>query len=158
VLVSKGKYKKLYLNTIKILMLKGLKGIDPLVATVLLIAVTMTLAGIIAFWGSSFVRSNLPSENQTQNLQSCVGGNLKLVSQSYNSSTQTFSILILNNGQEKLFLTNITFIYEDGIDSKELGAEISPAQPFFKTLSNVREGFKSFLISTNCPNVYIQYP
>ena len=45
------------------------KGISPLVATVLLIAVTMTLAGIIAFWGSSFVRTSLPTENQTQTLQ-----------------------------------------------------------------------------------------
>jgi len=139
-------------------MLKGLKGIDPLVATVLLIAVTMTLAGIIAFWGSSFVRSSLPSENQTQTIQVCTGGSIKLISSNYNSTTNTLSITIYNDGSQKLLLTNITFIYPDRAESKEINAEISPAQVFVKSIDNVANNFNSFMISTNCPNIYIKYP
>jgi len=139
-------------------MLKGLKGIDPLVATVLLIAVTMTLAGIIAFWGSSFVRSSLPSENQTQTIQVCTGGSIKLISSNYNSTTNTLSITIYNDGSQKLLLTNITFIYPDRAESKEINSEISPSQVFVKSIDNVASNFNSFMISTNCPNIYIKYP
>ena len=36
-------------------MVKG-KAVSPLVAAVLLIAVTMTIAGMLAYWASGFVR------------------------------------------------------------------------------------------------------
>jgi len=134
------------------------KGISPLVATVLLIAITMTLAGIVAFWGSSFVRTSLPTENQTQTLQACTGGSIKLISSSYNSTSNFFSMTIYNDGTQKLTLTNITFIYADKADAKEINAEISPAQVFVKAIDNVTNGYNSFMISTNCPNVYIKYP
>jgi flagellin-like protein len=134
------------------------KAISPLVATVLLIAITMTLAGIVAFWGSSFVRTSLPTENQTQTLQACTGGSIRLISSSYNSTSNTFSMTIYNDGTQKLTLTNITFIYADKADAKEINAEISPAQVFVKAIDNVTNGYNSFMISTNCPNVYIKYP
>jgi len=35
------------------------KGISPLVATVLLIALTLTIAGIVAMWASSFTQAKL---------------------------------------------------------------------------------------------------
>jgi len=134
------------------------KGISPLVATVLLIAVTMTLAGIIAFWGSSFVRTSLPTENQTQTLQACTGGSIRLISSNYNSSTSTLSLTIYNDGVQRLTITNITFIYSDRAESKEINSEISPGQPLVRSLENIASGFNNFIISTNCPNVYISYP
>jgi len=135
-----------------------LKGISPLVATVLLIAITMTLAGIVAFWGSSFVRTTLPTENQTQTMQACVGGSIKLISQSYNSTTNVLSLTFYNDGTQKLTLTNITFIYSDRAETKEINSEIAPAQVLIKTIDNVASNYNSFLISTNCPNIYLKYP
>ena len=135
-----------------------LKGISPLVATVLLIAVTMTLSGIIAFWGSSFVRTTLPAENQTQTIQACIGGSIKLISQSYNSSTNVLSLTFYNDGTQKLSLTNITFIYSDRAETKLINSEISPAQVLVKIIDNVTSNYDSFLISTNCPNIYLMYP
>ena len=135
-----------------------LKGISPLVATVLLIAITMTLAGIVAFWGSSFVRTTLPTENQTQTMQACVGGSIKLISQSYNSTTNVLSLTFYNDGPQKLTLTNITFIYSDRAETKEINSEISPAQVLIKTIDNVTSNYNSFLVSTNCPNIYVKYP
>ncbi len=41
-------------------------GISPLVAAVLLIAVTMTIAGLLAYWATSFVRTSLPETNRTE--------------------------------------------------------------------------------------------
>jgi flagellin-like protein len=132
------------------------KGISPLVATVLLIAITMTLAGIVAFWGSSFVRTSLPTENQTQTLQACSGGSIKLVSSSYDSNTHTFTITIYNDGIQRLVITNITFIYADRAESKEINSEISPGQVIVRSINNVIGDYTSFIISTNCPNIYIR--
>jgi len=132
------------------------KGISPLVATVLLIAITMTLAGIVAFWGSSFFRTSLPTENQTQALQACSGGSIKLISSSYDSNTQTFTITIYNDGTQRLVINNITFIYADRAESKEINSEISPGQVIVRSINNVIGDYTSFIISTNCPNIYIR--
>ncbi len=46
-----------------------MKGISPLIAAVLLIAVTMTIAGIMATWATSFTKEQIRlAENQSQNI------------------------------------------------------------------------------------------
>ncbi|MGC8993419.1 MAG: archaellin/type IV pilin N-terminal domain-containing protein [Candidatus Aenigmatarchaeota archaeon] len=133
-----------------------MKGISPLVATVLLIAITMTLAGVIALWGSSFVRTSLPTENQTQTVQACTGGSIKLISSSYNATSQIFSATIYNDGSQKLTITNITFIYPNTAEEKPVGKDISPAQVIVFSVDNVTSGYSSYIVSTNCPNIYIK--
>ncbi|MEM7826997.1 MAG: archaellin/type IV pilin N-terminal domain-containing protein [Candidatus Aenigmatarchaeota archaeon] len=54
-----------------------LKGISPLIATVLLIALTMTIAGIIATWASSFTQVRL-EEIKSNTTEGCIGANLKV--------------------------------------------------------------------------------
>ncbi len=134
------------------------KGISPLVATVLLIAVTMALAGVVALWGSSFVRTGLPGENKTEELQACAGGSIKLISSSYNQTTETFSMTIYNDGIQRLTITNITFMYIDRTEEKGVNTDISPGQIIMKVVENVPSGYDSFMIKTNCPNIYIKYP
>jgi flagellin-like protein len=54
-----------------------LKGISPLVATVLLIALTLTIAGIVAMWASSFTQAKL-TESEQNTTQICTGANLRI--------------------------------------------------------------------------------
>ncbi len=54
-----------------------LKGISPLVATVLLIALTLTIAGIVAMWASSFTQARL-TEAEQNTTPICTGANLKI--------------------------------------------------------------------------------
>ncbi|MEM5825862.1 MAG: archaellin/type IV pilin N-terminal domain-containing protein [Candidatus Aenigmatarchaeota archaeon] len=54
-----------------------LKGISPLIATVLLIALTMTIAGIVAMWASTFTGSRL-EETEKNATQICIGANLRI--------------------------------------------------------------------------------
>jgi len=54
-----------------------MKGISPLIASVLLIAITMTLAAILASFVSNYTRQQLSS------LPSCVGGNIIFSSADY---------------------------------------------------------------------------
>ena len=53
-----------------------MKGISPLIASVLLIAITMAIAAIVASWTTSFTRESLPSS-------ACVGGSIAVISTEY---------------------------------------------------------------------------
>ena len=131
-----------------------LKGISPLVATVLLIAITMTLAGIVAFWGSTFVRGGLPTENQTQQIQTCAGGSIKLFRDNFSSNVLTLNIY--NDGSQKLSLTNITIVYSDRTDVRPIGQDISPGELKVLSFDNVTANFTEYLLTTNCANIYIR--
>jgi len=50
----------------------GVKGISPLIATVLLIAFTMAIAGIMATWATSFVQAKI-TETENQTSVTCAG-------------------------------------------------------------------------------------
>ncbi|MCD6435199.1 MAG: hypothetical protein J7L15_02245 [Clostridiales bacterium] len=55
----------------------NMKGISPLIAAVLLIAVTMTIAGIMASWASSFVKTQIrTAQNQSEAM--CFGAQIIL--------------------------------------------------------------------------------
>jgi len=134
------------------------KGLSPLVATVLLVAITMTIAGVLAFWASTFTKGGLPSENATQSLQQCTGADFDIYYQSYNSTTGVLTIVFQNTGSADITLTNITFIYPDGsLDSKKIGSILSQASLQSFRISNVTAGWNSYTVFTNCPNVYRRY-
>ncbi|MCX8191093.1 MAG: hypothetical protein N3D78_02850 [Candidatus Aenigmarchaeota archaeon] len=134
------------------------KGISPLVATVLLIAITMTLAGILAFWGSGFVRTGLPTEEETQQFTRCSAalGSLKVDFQYYNSTTKNLILSIYNSGPEKLKLTNITFYYTNDITSKEINKEVAPGLTAPVILSEIESGYLKYIVYTDCPGVTLE--
>lgn len=70
------------------------KGISPLVAAVLLIAATMSIAGILAYWASNFVKSALPEVNSSQT--TCEFADFQIYSCSYINTTQTISFVLYN--------------------------------------------------------------
>lgn len=70
------------------------KGISPLVATVLLIAATMSLAGILAYWASNFARTALPEQNSTAT--TCQFADFQIYQCSYSNATQTISLVLYN--------------------------------------------------------------
>jgi len=70
------------------------KGISPLVASVLLIAATMSLAGILAYWSSNFVRTALPEINSSQT--TCQFADFQIYQCQYNNTSQTISFILYN--------------------------------------------------------------
>jgi len=80
----------------------GLKGVSPLIATVLLIAAVIAIAGIISVWLTSFTRTTTTSvETTATNQTKCAGAYLKIDSVTTsliyysNPSSQTISNIIL---------------------------------------------------------------
>lgn len=60
---------------------KAKKAISPLIATVLLISFTFTIAAILAGWGQNISTQSLgKSEKTSQELESCGGGTIKYTS------------------------------------------------------------------------------
>ncbi|MCS7106196.1 MAG: hypothetical protein NZ942_02690 [Candidatus Aenigmarchaeota archaeon] len=80
-----------------------LKGISPLVATVLLIAFTVASAAIISFWLIPFLSSLSRSTTEEATLQlACSKGGISLFDLSYNVSSSLFSGKIENTGSVSL--------------------------------------------------------
>lgn len=130
-----------------------MKGISPLIASVLLIAITMTLAAILATFVSNYTRQQLSA------LPSCVGGTLVFATSDYpkyNSSTTTISAIL---EAENVNLVGFTI---EAIDStgnvKSFTSSASINAGSSGTVSNssasgIAVGNKARFIAVNCPTV-----
>jgi flagellin-like protein len=75
-----------------------MKGISPLVASVLLIAITMSIAGILAYWVSTYTTSTLPSLNKTKTEEECRFSNFEIYTCNFNTTTGTITFTLHNIG------------------------------------------------------------
>jgi len=90
------------------------KGISPLIASVLLIAFTMAIAGIMATWATTFSTERLASAEETAQ---CIGV-LDISSLAYNNGT--ISVKIRNVGEiRNLTGLRATIEYADTSKNKE---------------------------------------
>ena len=121
-------------------------GISPLVATVLLIAVTMTIAGILAYWASTFVSGTLPPTD-------CTSASFTVISKQ--TTGGKLFLTLQNTGKIDLTITNITLIYSDGTVDVRSPNKVMPAgQVTTLSLDSVTSGYINCIISTNCPDKY----
>ncbi|MBI4017337.1 MAG: hypothetical protein HY366_00115 [Candidatus Aenigmarchaeota archaeon] len=83
--------------------MKSVKGISPLIATVLLIAFVIAAAGILSNFVLPFTRERASevSTTGTQNIK-CSFANIFVKEAKWNSTTTTLSLTIENNGRESL--------------------------------------------------------
>jgi len=134
------------------------KGVSPLVAAVLLIAVTMTIAAMLSYWASSFVRSRTEEWERRLPAGECSFANFRVYSCSYQNTTPTTGKLnvILENVKD-VELKNITayIVYTNGtIDSRLTGFANLPANQIKTyTIDNVDPGYDKLTIKTHCPDV-----
>jgi flagellin-like protein len=129
-----------------------MKGISPLVASVLLIAITMSVAGILAYWVSSFTGQTLPKMDRTEE---CRFSNFEIWSCSLNPSTRTISFTLHNIGRYEI--TDLAaFIETDGVVGDRISLNSSLSIGDFKTftLTNIPvENFSRLIITTSCPDL-----
>jgi flagellin-like protein len=131
------------------------KGISPLVASVLLIAATMSIAGILAYWASSYVRSSLPEQTNTTDAQ-CAGSNFDIYYHYYNASTKDLVLMLENKGTYQVHITGIDFIYSGGgLENKTLDQTLPSGSMIMSFIvSNVTDGYQKLRISTSCPKLF----
>jgi len=133
-----------------------MKGISPLVASVLLIASTMTIAAVLAYWASSFVRSSLPAVNTTDT--ECAGSNFNVYLASYNSTTKNFTVMLENTGKYNIKIAKIDFIYSDlSIESHDLNEmlPVSGAVSRF-VVGDVTANYQKYRVISTCPQLVVE--
>lgn len=134
------------------------KGVSPLIASVLLIAVTMAIAGVMATWATQFTSTKI---SETSSGADCIGA-LDLSSLVFQNTTVSLKI---RNVAERMNLTNIkaSLDYTNAAMSKEINIKdygatdpLSPGQStwlVYDTNSTSRPT-KVDIIASNC----IKYP
>jgi flagellin-like protein len=131
-----------------------MKGISPLVATVLLIAVTMTIAGMLAYWASSFVKTQTTQfENQTLATE-CRFAEFRFYNCNYNSTSQQMSFVLENFRSITLKDLTAYLIYQNGsVANYSLNATLPAGTMKGFSISGVSPDYSSIIIKTHCPEV-----
>ena len=133
-----------------------LKGISPLVAVVLLVAVVMSIAGILAFWATQFTRQRIEQfERETQEAE-CQFADFDVFKCSYDSNTSKITLILQNI--RRVDLENLTafVIYQNDSIIPEEGYSLGKLEANrIKTfnLENVSSDYREILITTHCPEV-----
>lgn len=154
---------KIFIKEKQILIDDMRKGISPLIAAVILIAATMSIAGILSYWASSFVQGrleeseNVTSEEQTQ----CIGAKFRLYSTgTYTNSTDILRVILENQRSYDLLLRDLYLFYPNDefrtVDLNDVLLEKNVLKQFNFTVTTGDDFYKG-QIRTNCPEVYVEF-
>lgn len=132
-----------------------MKGISPLVAAVLLIAVTMTIAGVLAYWATQFVSGRVEAfSNQTISTE-CNFGNFVVDACSYSSASGKMTFILDNIGTVGLSNITVFVIYPDNtINSTQVSGSLPSGSLRSFSADGVTSGFSKVRFRTQCPNVF----
>jgi|AntDeeMinimDraft_5_1070356.scaffolds.fasta_scaffold00046_53 flagellin-like protein len=93
------------------------KGISPILASVLLLAVTISVAGVFSGWAPNLAQTVTDqTSNQTEHRLECNDASAEFISASYESTDSEINIALRNNGRadfEELIL--VAFDSNDGL-------------------------------------------
>ena len=133
------------------------KGLSPIVAAVILIAATMSIAGILTFWTTTFVSKKLNESSSVNEETSCLGAEFKLHPSS-NYKNGNLVLRLDNIRTVDLKLDTLYVFYSDNtmksfpLNSVLKGGEI-------KELNSISVGSNlvSGKIKTNCPTASLDF-
>jgi flagellin-like protein len=129
-----------------------MKGISPIVASVLLIAITMSIAGILAYWSSSYVEKSLPSQSST----TCELSYFVFDTCNYNSSNQNLVFTLDNKRSIDLYNLTAFILYTNGSVSSGISLNHSLIGNSLKSfvISNIQSDFSEITVKPgNCPGI-----
>lgn len=130
------------------------KGISPILASVLLLAATLAVAGIFTGWAPNLVQTvTEATEDQTEHRIECDRASLEMVSSNYNGSA--VETALRNNGQMDLpDITLAVFNEGDSLIAQETNITLDSGQLSDETVHDVDEdpGYVN-AYSGNCGSV-----
>lgn len=133
---------------------KAAKGISPLVATVLLIAVTMTIAGVLAVFAQNLVSDNLKRAANQPISSECQFANFQIDACSFNAGTGTATTILDNIGT--VALSNITgfAIYPDNtVNFVNINGSLPSGALRSFQMTGLASNFTKIQFRTQCPQV-----
>ena len=130
------------------------KGMSPIIEAVILIAATMSLAGILAYFASSYVQTQLTETQSMTGGPKCLGAQFELRSGSYRDNT--LNLILDNKRPVDLLLTNMFLIYsETRVDTKSLNETLKGNEIKALTVGNVDPNFLTGEIKTQCSDISV---
>lgn len=127
-----------------------MKGISPLVATVLLIAITMTIAGILAYWASNFVIT----KTEEVETGACLQAFFRVYDCSYNSSAQTLNFILKNDRYVELSNLTAYVLYPNATVSNTTLNGTLPSLVLKTFNVSASSDYSSLVVRSNCASVY----
>ena len=130
-----------------------MKGVSPLIATILLIAFTISVAGIISVWLTTFARTSTELVGgQSVNQLVCSYGGISLSNLAFSSGRLTGEIentrtIALGNITLQVSYTNSTSQIE------KFYSDLSPREKYFFNVS-ASSNYDKIRVITNCSSVY----
>jgi flagellin-like protein len=137
-----------------------MKGVSPLVASVLLIAFAIAVAGLYSGWITSFTKTTTEEvQEQSEKRVTCSYGGIALDDVKYNRTTGNMSGTVENT--DLISLGNIDFeiFYANASRGKlDLNMILEPGEKntFNRQLldMNITNNYNKIRVITNCSNVY----
>lgn len=131
-----------------------MKGISPLVAAVLLIAVTMTIAGALAFWASSFVQERTDAFANQSVANECSFAQIDVYSCSYDVNNSRVNLILNNIGRVDMSsLRMFAFYSNSSVGQYDLNGTIGSGILKSFVVDGVSSGITRISIRTQCPEV-----
>ncbi|MCX6820855.1 MAG: hypothetical protein NT016_02815 [Candidatus Aenigmarchaeota archaeon] len=130
-------------------------GISPLAAAVILIAVTMTVSGVLAYWATNFV--NAPSGAAAT--ESCGAADFLIYYCNFDSSSSNLNsnlnIILENLKSVELNDLRVYLVYQDSTVSNALplGSSLSGGVLKSYTVTGVASSFAKIVVKTQCPEL-----
>jgi flagellin-like protein len=125
-----------------------MKAISPIVATVLLIAIVIVIAGIMNIWLSNFTKSTKDINSEAEGQTGC--SNAKILFQNIKYCNGSLSGIIYNEGMGDLGNLTIYVLYQNGTQQKnDLNKTLNAG---YMTAFNMtmNSGYSYVELLTNC--------
>ncbi|MDI6825714.1 MAG: hypothetical protein QMD36_00770 [Candidatus Aenigmarchaeota archaeon] len=132
------------------------KGLSIIVGAVILIAATMSIAGILIYWTSGFVQKRLSESGNVTDETACLGAEFKI--HSANFANGTLVLFLDNRRTVDLTLENLYLFYPDNsMETVPLNVVLKGNEIKQLTLTNITDGFTGGKIKTHCPTVFLDF-
>ena len=145
-----------------------MKGVSPLVATVLLIAFVVAVAGIIAAWTTGFAKSQTQVvEQQSTYAITCGYGSINMKSLIFQSASTRLAGTIENNGQISLGNLTLRIVYQNAtsqsiplcssasgaVSCSSVNLSMMPSDQSSFNVTLWGSNYDSIRVTTNCSTV-----
>lgn len=128
-----------------------MRAISPLVAAVLLIAISLTLAGLVGYWAVGFVKERTTMNATLQ--EECLVADFSIYQCSYDQASENLTLILNNLRNVELRNISVWLFYADQIVLKPINEVLPPLYYKEIEVSNVSSGFSKVEVRTHCPEV-----
>ncbi len=132
------------------------KAISPVVAAVMLIAITMIISGVVALWVSSYTRRTTTGmEENVTALKKCIAADFSIYYYFYNQTSKTLTIILENKADVDLKIIEVDVILANGTISKHKQTLTLPKEGGWESIQITGlDSCKKFKVISECVNVY----